>query len=801
MVLMAKTKTTKIITEEQIRRRLIMLAIVIAIVIYLLVLSFNSILSSLDAVQVTSADSMTQTRAGTAVQEVMRHINSDQRIVRLLAIFYDTITQLRPGDEMIIDSIRAFQISLDRLGFPSDFLTILWYGPDGEGLRADLENGTVRQIWLSDDTSVIQETIDRAFAGEAAVSTFYFDPALQRRVIIYAQPLYLEGRITGVIAGTHGVDEIQDILTATAEAEPFYSYFLVDDTGTFIAAASDGNYPEIIYYTQGTEMIAMPLFPPETRTQIQRTQRGFITIRQENSEYHGYIQPLRIGAAEMRIICVNTNVDTASVTNQQIASTKFIFSVFCVFVALSIILGVVLTYGYGNRLIRFLYFDTLTGADNTNRFRRKLATRRNRAIDSGDYVCVATLNVRQFRSINEIFGVDNGNQLLFIIKQALSEHLQKDEFFCRESYDTFHVCLHDHDHAEITMRLKAIMDEVVQKYLEIHDYHLKMYAGVVVIEPDQVLEITVNEMFLRLSLALSKAKANASDSFCFYEDTLYAQEETENYIETHMEQALADGSFKVYLQPKMDLASGTIGAAEALVRWDANGERMIYPDQFIPFFNKNGFCVKLDMYMLEQVCKLMREWIDSGIEPIPISVNQSRLLFFEAKYVDNVTAIAAKYSIPPGLITLEVLEEMYLEKTDVVNTKIAELRKRGFLISMDDFGSGYSSFSAIGELSVDELKLDRKFLMTASGAESWRMKIVLDQVVKMARRLHLSVVAEGVETKEDEMLIRALGCDYGQGYYYCKPIPAAEFNERYMHNLQSQTLDDDDEEPFSPELI
>ena len=779
------------------------MAVAIVASLVLVGLAALSLFRSLDTVQVASADTMTRTRAEAVVQELARHTESDMRILRLVAIFFDTASQLsRSNDIPVSLSVDTLLSSLQRLGFSSDFYSLTWYGHDGRGLRADIASGAIQSTFLSDDTVVMQEVVSNAMSRGEVISEVHFDPILQRRVIIYTQAVYDQNGVTGVVAGMHGMDEMQRILDETSEREEHFSYFLVDSSGTFVASASASGYPEIIYYTQGAERIALPVFPPESRGQIQRVKQGFITIRQDERAYHGYMQPVSFTDTELRLICINTDLNATSLTNQQISFTKILFGAFCVAVALAVLLGTVFTYSYGNRLIRFLYFDMLTGADNSNRFRRKLTNRLEKSFGNGDYLSVASLNVRQFRSINEIFGVDSANALLQIIKQALDAHLERDEFFCRASNDIFHIYLHNRDRQEIRERIEGVIDEVEGKYLKTHDYRLKMYAGVVILDSGNIAETPVSEVFLRLSLALAKAKEDVTETVFFYEESLYVKEETANYIETHMETALANHDFKMYLQPKMDLASGTVGAAEALVRWSASNDgRMIFPDQFIPLFNRNGFCVRLDMYMLEQACLQMREWIDAGIEPVPISVNQSRLLFFEADYVDNVTAIAAKYNIPPGLITLEVLEEMYLEKTDEVNTKIAELRKRGFLISMDDFGSGYSSFSAIGELSVDELKLDRMFLMSASGTEnSWRMKIVIDQVVRMARRLHLSVVAEGVETKEDEQLIKSLGCDYGQGYYYCKPIPVAEFNERYMHNRQ--VLDDDDDEmPFSPELM
>ncbi len=472
---------------------------------------------------------------------------------------------------------------------------------------------------------------------------------------------------------------------------------------------------------------------------------------------------------------------------QRIFITKAFVCALSAFVALAMILGTRLTYIYGRRLIHFLFFDELTGADNINRFSRKLSLRLGKTKEQ-DYLSVATLNIRRFNSINEIFGEESANDLLRIIKAVLEKSIGEDEFFCREAYDVFHVCLSESDEAKITSRIETIFSEVSSKYLESHDYNVRMYAGVIVLNGNS----STSDIFSSLSIARGKAREKTGVTVCFYNENLHISEEVDNYIETHMEQSLIDESFKLYIQPKMDLADEKLYGAEVLVRWEINDGKVIPPSQFIPLFNKNGFCVKLDMHMLEKACKLIREWIDSGIEPIHISINQSRLLFFEANYVDKVVSITAKYSVPPSLITLEVLEEIYCEDIEEINKKIAELRKHGFLISIDDFGSGYSSFSTMGELRVDELKLDRNFLITASGNNGWRMKIVIDQVIRMARRLHLSVVAEGIETKENEKLVKTLGCDFGQGYYYCKPIPANEFNERYMNNRLPRKEDDED---------
>ena len=268
--------------------------------------------------------------------------------------------------------------------------------------------------------------------------------------------------------------------------------------------------------------------------------------------------------------------------------------------------------------------------------------------------------------------------------------------------------------------------------------------------------------------------------YAVYDDAIRRQLFREKRLKNIMGAALQNRDFQVYLQPKYRTESETIGGAEALVRWMKSDGSMIYPDEFIPLFENNGFCTKLDLYMVECACRQIREWIDSGKEPVGISVNQSKLLFYENDYIETMTNLIRKYDIPGSLITLEILEGLAADNVDELNQKMSLLQKQGFRISMDDFGSGYSSLNILGNLHIDELKLDRGFLLEVSDAENVRSRIIMELIVQLTGKLHISTVVEGVETAENEALCRDMGCDLGQGYYYSRPIPREEFNQKYM---------------------
>lgn len=249
-------------------------------------------------------------------------------------------------------------------------------------------------------------------------------------------------------------------------------------------------------------------------------------------------------------------------------------------------------------------------------------------------------------------------------------------------------------------------------------------------------------------------------------------------IEGRMEQALADGEFKAWYQPKYDIRTREIIGAEALVRWISPELGFMPPGKFIPLFERNGFVIQVDYYLLEMTCKLQRERLDAGKEVVPISVNQSRLHMTEEGYLDKIKKIVDTYKLPAGTIELEVTETMFGDfdaKSGQTNAEhiINELHEMGFSVSVDDFGSGYSSFMMLGSLPMDVMKIDRSLLTGAD--KSPRLREILKNVILLGNSLKMKVLCEGIETKEEEDLLLELGCHYGQGFLNAKPMPVDDF--------------------------
>lgn len=253
--------------------------------------------------------------------------------------------------------------------------------------------------------------------------------------------------------------------------------------------------------------------------------------------------------------------------------------------------------------------------------------------------------------------------------------------------------------------------------------------------------------------------------------------ERRKQIEAEMEPALQNGEFQVYLQPKVNMITAKVFGAEALSRWVHPVEGIRSPLSYIPLFEENGFVVKLDMYIFEQICKLKAEWYKQGVEfaCIPISINMSRLHLFKKEFVDELSAIVEKYDVNPSEIEVEITESVYLNDYSELIQVVSRLQERGFSVSIDDFGSGYSALNMLKDIPVDTIKIDKEFLQLSANTE--RGKKVIKNVIILCKDLKLHVTVEGVETEEQIDFLTNYGCEIAQGFYYSKPIPVKEFEE------------------------
>ena len=309
-------------------------------------------------------------------------------------------------------------------------------------------------------------------------------------------------------------------------------------------------------------------------------------------------------------------------------------------------------------------------------------------------------------------------------------------------------------------------------------FPIRLKRGIYPVRKD---DTDVNIIIDRANAARKSLNGDEKTMVAMYSDKIVNQMYKVDQIESEMEAAIKNKEFQVFIQPKWDIVHDRIYGGEALVRWiKADGTR-IFPDEFIPVFEKNGFVEKLDLYMLEEVCKRLRVLIDSGFSIFPISVNQSRLLLHNPNYVDQIKKILKRYRIPNGYIELEITETVFQDERETMITTMNLLKQQDVQLSMDDFGSGYSSLNMLKDVPFDVIKIDREFFSESITSNS--SILILRKIIEMAEGLGIRVLCEGVETKEQVELLKQLGCCYVQGYYYAKPMPMEEFITTYCKSI------------------
>lgn len=415
-------------------------------------------------------------------------------------------------------------------------------------------------------------------------------------------------------------------------------------------------------------------------------------------------------------------------------------------------------------MVNQFQYDSLTGVYTKEFFYRK-AKECLEENPEKEYT-IMCWNLVNFKLYNDTFGRKAGDRMLKKEAKVLLERVNSDAICCRYSADRF-LCLMEKEE-ELEGR-KRFIKEQEEKHANILE-NMTIKIGVYEI---QNRTIPVEQMCDRALWVVDSIKGIYDQYVAIYDDTLRNQLLREQAITNSMETALSEEQFTVYFQPKYNLENDCIVGAEALVRWIHPEWGFMSPGEFIPLFEKNGFIRKLDEFVWTRTCEKLREWKKSGHPIVPVSVNVSRADFYHAHLVENFCKMIEKYEVEPEYLHLEITESAYTDSPEQIISTVSELRDKGFVIEMDDFGSGYSSLNMLSQMSIDILKLDMVFIRNEM--EKSVEKSLIGDVINMGHRMQLKIVAEGVETVEQKNRLQAMGCDFAQGYYYAKPMSDQEF--------------------------
>ena len=631
------------------------------------------------------------------------------------------------------------------------------------------ENGEIAAGFLP------QDVIDSVLNGKSLTSNLSYDPFTGHPIIIYATPFVVNDKIEAILFATQRIEEFQKILAKYKISGKGFTAVLnkkeqlIVDTSRFPFEPQDLKQLLLLHGEQGKN------FYDALMNALEENDNGVFSYITENPREQKLISFVKMSVLDLRdwhlLFIVPSNV--ISVLRKRIFLGSLIFSL-AILIAFALILVFIEKNEYERReeLFETAFKDTVTGAYNMARFH--LEIERILKQNPNQNFALVLLDIENFKLINDLYGYRQGDLVLNHIANVLEENTDKKngEIFCRAIGDIFVMLINYKEEKEICNRMEKIYNSVKSCYAVTDtNYTISTYFG--------VYKITENLPFFlmldRASLAKKTAKESINKKYVFYDDKSLKNVLQNKEIENNMHQAIKDGEFKLYFQPKCSFNKDDICSAEVLVRWQNPKYGIIGPDQFIPIFEHNGFIIKLDFYVLEQALQALRSWMDAGLKPCKLSINFSRLHLKDELSLPKIKILLDLYKIPASLIELEMTESAVMHNTADAKKFIDGLHSLGISVAMDDFGAGYSSLNVLKDLPFDTMKIDKEFLKDFG--HNPRAVAVLEGIITMLKNMQTCIVAEGVETEEQAQFLTSLKCDMAQGFLYYKPLQASDFKK------------------------
>lgn len=432
-------------------------------------------------------------------------------------------------------------------------------------------------------------------------------------------------------------------------------------------------------------------------------------------------------------------------------------------------------------LLKMFYSDVTTSGNN----RVKYFSQGSEMLKKGknkkkQYVFV---NIVMINFLNYCIShsIKEGEKLLCRLYRILNENLRKDELLAHFGSGDFALLLVEPDHKHAIARLETLLP-MIEEMETGHKYKYHIGGFLPLNLPNEKgkyrtnKKIDAEEAYNNARTARETLLGTDSSGIAMFDEKMLDERKWEETVNDRQQEALNNEEFIIYYQPKYDPRTNKLAGAEALIRWQSPDFGFVTPYRFIPIFEKNGFIVNIDHYMLKHVAADQKRWLDAGYKCVPVSVNVSRAHFIEADLAEQIRDIVDKAGAPHNLIEIELTESAFFDDKNAIVNTINRLKKYGFEVSMDDFGSGYSSLNSLKDMPLDVLKLDAEFFRGEN--ESERGRIVVSEAIRLAKSLNMRTVAEGVEAKEQVDFLAEQDCDMIQGYYFAKPMPGKEFEER-----------------------
>jgi diguanylate cyclase (GGDEF)-like protein/PAS domain S-box-containing protein len=421
------------------------------------------------------------------------------------------------------------------------------------------------------------------------------------------------------------------------------------------------------------------------------------------------------------------------------------------------------------------HYDPLTDLPNRLLMQSRLDHAIAQAQRHNHHVSILFIDLDDFKQVNDSLGHVVGDELLMQVARRLRARLRNEDTLARLGGDEFVVLLEKLERADgaATVARAMLSETAVPFQLRGgRELYVRGSIGISVFPGDGA---TASELLRAADTAMYQAKAAGGDRFLFFTSAMGAEVLAGMELETALRRALEHKEMTLYFQPRVDLRDGRLQGAEALLRWFRNGTDAVPPGSFIPVAERSGLIVPIGNWVIDAACRQYRFWVEQGLPPVQIGINVSARQFRDAGLARNIADSLHKYDMPAAMLVLELTESMLMERTDEAVEVLQELNRIGVQISLDDFGTGFSSLSYLTRFPIDTIKIDRSFV--ASAETDGSAQTIINLVIRLAHGLGLKVIAEGVETEGQCAYLRRQGCDEMQGYFYSRPLPPEKFAE------------------------
>ncbi|GAA0726926.1 hypothetical protein GCM10008905_23940 [Clostridium malenominatum] len=424
-----------------------------------------------------------------------------------------------------------------------------------------------------------------------------------------------------------------------------------------------------------------------------------------------------------------------------------------------------------NRIEEMAYYDKVTGLPNRNYIMERFEIKNSALI---------FLDIDEFKKVNDTLGHNKGDELLKKIAFRLKKYSPSNSMVGRFGGDEFLILIPEfYDIKE----LEEICNNLINMFkvpfiLDGVRNYVTASLGISVAPMDGE-EIDV--LLKNADTAMYRAKEQGKNQYCFFNHTMSKELLRKISIENNLRHALKKNEFKLYYQPQINLYSGKIEGMEALLRWNNKELGFVSPNEFIPIAEKNGLIVPIGNWVMKKACQQNKIWLSKGFKYDYIGINVSSIQFVRDDFVNTVSNVLEREKLPSSYLDIEITESLLIDSTENNINKLKDLKSMGVKISLDDFGTGYSSLNYLMQFPINKLKIDKSFVQNICNNKE--QELIIDVIINLSKRLGQKVVAEGVETKEQLELLKSMGCDIAQGYYFSKPLSVEDMEELLKKNL------------------